>query len=56
MTSISDASTLSTYLTSTSDVSQNPQRVTVVTDNFVTLFYGLVLRRSFILSPQSTIS
>ena len=27
----------SKHLTSTSDVSQNPQRVTVVTDNFITL-------------------
>jgi len=35
---------------------KNPQRVTVVTDNFITLFYGLVLRRSFIHSLQSTIS
>ena len=25
--------------------------MTVVTDNFITLFYGLVLRRSFIHSP-----
>jgi len=25
--------------------------VTVVTDNFITFFYGLVLRRSFIHSP-----
>jgi len=39
------------HLTSTSDVSQNLQRVTVVTDNIITLFYGLVLRRSFIHSP-----
>ena len=43
----------SKHLTSTSDVSQNSQRVTVVTDNFITLFYGLVLRRSFIQSPVS---
>jgi len=35
---------------------KNPQRVTVVTDNFITLSYGLVLPRSFILSLQSTIS
>ena len=41
----------SKLLTSTSDVSQNSQRVTVVTDIFITLFYGLVLRRSFIHSP-----
>jgi len=41
----------SKHLTSTSDISQNSQRVTVVTDNFITLFYGLVLRRSFIHSP-----
>jgi len=40
----------SKHLTSTSDVSQN-SRVTVVTDNLITLFYGLVLRRSFIHSP-----
>jgi len=26
--------------------------VTIVTDNFITLFYGLVLRRSFIHSPD----
>ena len=43
----------SKHLTSTSDVSQNPQRVTVVTDNFITFSYGLVLRRSFIHSPVS---
>ena len=43
----------SKHLTSTSDVSQNLQRVTVVTDDFITLFYGLVLRRSFIHSPCS---
>jgi len=30
---------------------KNLQRVTVVTDNFITLFYGLVLRRSFTHSP-----
>jgi len=30
---------------------KNLQRVTVVTDNFIALFYGLVLRRSFIHSP-----
>jgi len=30
---------------------KNPQRVTVVTENFITLSYGLVLPRSFILSP-----
>jgi len=41
----------SKHLTSTSDVSQNSQRVTVATDNFITLFYGLVLRQSFIHSP-----
>jgi len=35
---------------------KNPQRVTVVTENFITLSYGLVLPRSFILSLQSTIS
>jgi len=35
---------------------KNPQRVTVVTGNFITLFNGLVLRRSAILSLQSTIS
>jgi len=35
---------------------KNPQRVTVVTENLITLSYGLVLRRSFILSLQSTIS
>jgi len=35
---------------------KNPQRVTVVTDNFITLSYGLVLPRSFILSLQSAIS
>jgi len=30
---------------------KNLQRLTVVTDNFISLFYGLVLRRSFIHSP-----
>ena len=40
----------SKHLTWISDVSQN-SRVTVVTDNFIALLYGLVLRRSFIHSP-----
>jgi len=35
---------------------KNPQRVTVVTENFIALSYGLVLPRSFILSLQSAIS
>jgi len=35
---------------------KNPQRVTVVTDNFITLSSGLVLPRPFILSLPSTIS
>jgi len=35
---------------------KTPQRVTVVTENFITLSYGLVLLRPFILSLQSTIS
>jgi len=30
---------------------KNPQQVTVATENFITLSYGLVLPRSFILSP-----
>jgi len=30
---------------------KNLQRVTVVTDSLITLFYGLVLRRSFIHFP-----
>jgi len=35
---------------------KNPQRVTVITENFITLFYRLTLPRSFILCLQSTIS
>jgi len=35
---------------------KNPQRVTIVTENFITLSYGLVLPRSFILFLHSTIS
>jgi len=31
---------------------KNPQRVTVVNENFITLSYGLVLPRYFILSSQ----
>jgi len=34
---------------------KNPQRVTVVTDKFITLSYGLVLPRYFIFSLQSAI-
>jgi len=43
----------SKHLTSKSGVSQNSQRLTVVTDNFITLFYGLVLHRYFIQSPAN---